>query len=324
MNKGTELCQTADCLKAMDRVLILTHRRPDGDTVGSAAALCLVLRQLGKQAYVAANEDLTPRLGFLVEEMLPPEDFVPESIVAVDIADPALLPPSQSKYAGQVQLCIDHHPSNTGYARQTLLRSDASATGEIIWVLLMLLLEDGIVMTQPIWEALYIAVATDTGCFRFSNTTETAHLIACNAIAAGVDFHRYNHIFFEAKSKCRFEIERRMFDLMRFSADGRVCCSWLERDWLDSIGASDDDLDNLSTLTMSLEGVECGIILTQNRETRDYKVSVRTHKPADASRICQSFGGGGHPRAAGCTLNAPAEEAMAQLMQAAQEELSLC
>ena len=115
-----------------------------------------------------------------------------------------------------------------------------------------------------------------------------------------------------------------MLDRLRFSPDGRVCCSWLDRDWLDSIAATDDDLDNLSTLTMGLEGVDCGIILTQNRKDRRYKVSVRTHKPADASRICQRFGGGGHPRAAGCTVDGPAEQAAQRLMAAAGEELASC
>ena len=115
-----------------------------------------------------------------------------------------------------------------------------------------------------------------------------------------------------------------MFDSMVFSPDGRVCCAWLDRDWLNAIGATDDDLDNLSTLTMSLEDVQCGIILTQNKKDKAYKVSVRTHKPADASRICAGFGGGGHARAAGCTVDLPAEAACKALMAAAAEEIASC
>ena len=132
----------------------------------------------------------------------------------------------------------------------------------------------------------------------------------------------HNRTFFEAKSTVRFLIERKMFDDMIFSDNGEVCCSHLERAWLNEIGATDDDLDNLSTLTMSLEGVKCGIILTQNKKDKAYKVSVRSHRPADASRICGNFGGGGHPRAAGCTVDLPAQEACAALMAAAAEELA--
>ena len=177
-------------------------------------------------------------------------------------------------------------------------------------------------MDAAIAEAIYVGTATDTGCFKFSNTTPLAHRIAADAIEAGLDFLPHNRTFFEAKSKVRFMIERKMFDDMIFSDNGEVCCSHLERAWLNEIGATDDDLDNLSTLTMQLEGVRCGIILTQNKKDKAYKVSVRSHRPADASRICQNFGGGGHPRAAGCTVDLPAEEACKALMAAAAEELA--
>lgn len=321
MSRPVDLVEAGEWLLEHDDYLILTHRRPDGDTVGCAAALCRGLRQKGKRAFVFPNEDLTPRLGFLLEGLTAPAGLLPAHILAVDIADPALLTEGEAPYGGRVALCIDHHPSNTGYAERLLLQPRAAAAGELVFLLLETM---GVTPELPIWEALYIAVATDTGCFRFSNTTPLSHEIAARAIGAGLDFHKHNHTFFEAKSKVRFAIERRMLDRLRFSPDGRVCCSWLDRGWLDSIAATDDDLDNLSTLTMSLEGVDCGIILTQNRGDRRYKVSVRTHKPADASRICQRFGGGGHPRAAGCTVDGPAEQAAQRLMAAAGEELASC
>lgn len=321
MSRRIDAKTAAARLREAQSILILTHRRPDGDTVGSAAALCRGLNRMGKQAFVFPNEDLTPRLGFLLEGLLAAPDFVPDLICAVDIADVSLLPDSAGGFAGRVDLCLDHHPSNVGYARELALEEHAAAAGEVVWAVLQAL---EVVPDLPMWEALYIAVSTDTGCFKFSNTTPLAHRIAAGAIEAGVDFHRYNHIFFEAKSKNRFLIEKTMFDKMIFSADGRIACSWLDRTWLDSIGATDDDLDNLATLTMALEGVDCGIILTQNKKDLACKASVRTHKPADASRICRGFGGGGHPRAAGCTLSGPPEEAAKRLMTAAAAELALC
>ena len=308
-------------LSQAERVLILTHRRPDGDTVGSAAALCRGLRLLGKQAFVFPNEDITPRLSFLLEGLLAEESYAPDLICAVDIADTALFTDGARRFEAKVDLCLDHHPSNVGYARELCLAPKASAAAEVVYRVLQAL---NVTPDLPMWEALYVAVSTDTGCFKFSNTTPLAHVLAAEAIAAGVDFHRHNHTFFEAKSKNRFLIERRMFDRMIFSPDGKVCCSWLDRPWLNGIGATDDDLDNLSTLTMSLEGVECGIILTQNKKDPAWKVSVRTHKPADASRICQRFGGGGHPRAAGCTAEGEPEASARALMEAAAEEIASC
>ncbi|MBQ1704653.1 MAG: DHH family phosphoesterase [Clostridia bacterium] len=321
MSRRIDANAAAARLREAESILILTHRRPDGDTVGSAAALCRGLRQMGKQAFVFPNEDITPRLGFLLEGLWAEPGFVPGLICAVDIADTTLLTDGAKGFAGRVDLCLDHHPSNVGYARELALEEHAAAAGEVVWAVLRALDAS---FDLPIWEALYIAVSTDTGCFKFSNTTPLAHRIAADAIEAGVDFHAHNHVFFEAKSKNRFLIEKAMFDKMIFSADGQIACSWLDRPWLDAIGATDDDLDNLSTLTMALEGVACGIILTQNKKDPDYKVSVRTHKPADASRICQGFGGGGHPRAAGCTLSGPPEEAAKRLMAAAAAEIAAC
>ncbi|MBQ4578006.1 MAG: DHH family phosphoesterase [Clostridia bacterium] len=319
MSRKIDVAAAARRLLEAGNILILTHRRPDGDTVGSAAALCRALRKAGKEAWVFANEDITPRLGFLLEGLTAPADYAHDFVVAVDIADTTLLTDSAKVFADSIDLCLDHHPSNKEFAQELVLHEKAAAAGEVIYLTAKAL---GVDFDLPMWEALYIAVATDTGCFRFSNTTPLAHRIAADAIEAGLDFLPHNRTFFEAKSKVRFMIERKMFDDMIFSDNGEICCSWLERDWLNSIGATDDDLDNLSTLTMSLEGVRCGIILTQNKKDKAYKASVRSHRPADASRICQNFGGGGHPRAAGCTLDLPAEEACRALMAAAAEELA--
>ena len=319
MSRKIDVCQAADLLKQAGPILILTHRRPDGDTVGSAAALCRALRKAGKEAFVFANEDITPRLGFLLEGLTAPEGYAYDYVVAVDIADTTLLTDSAKVFADKIDLCLDHHPSNKEFATDLVLHGKAAAAGEVIYLVAK---ELGVDFDLPMWEALYIAVATDTGCFKFSNTTPLAHRIAADAIEAGLDFLPHNRTFFEAKSKTRFLIERKMFDDMIFSDNGEICCSWLERSWLNEIGATDDDLDNLSTLTMQLEGVRCGIILTQNKKDKAYKVSVRSHRPADASRICQNFGGGGHPRAAGCTVDLPAEEACKALMAAAAEELA--
>ena len=319
MSRKIDVCQAAALLQQAGPILILTHRRPDGDTVGSAAALCRALRKAGKEAFVFANEDITPRLGFLLEGLTAPEGYAYEYVVAVDTADTTLLTDSAKSFAHRIDLCLDHHPSNKEFAKDLVLHGKAAAAGEVIYLVAK---ELGVEIDLPMWEALYIAVATDTGCFKFSNTTPLAHRMAADAIEAGLDFLPHNRTFFEAKSKVRFLIERKMFDDMIFSDNGEVCCSHLERAWLNEIGATDDDLDNLSTLTMSLEGVRCGIILTQNTKDKTYKVSVRSHRPADASRICAGFGGGGHPRAAGCTVDMEAKEACAALMAAAAEELA--
>lgn len=319
MSRRIDVAQAAELLQSSSRILLLTHRRPDGDTVGSAGALCLGLKALGKEAWLAENEDQTPKLAPYGAGLTAPAGFAPDCVVAVDIADEALLCPSMEQYRGKVDLCIDHHPSNREYARDLLLDPGAAATGELVALVLDAL---EVPLTLEMYARLYLAVATDTGCFKFSNTTPAAHRLAAECIAAGLEFHPINRQFFQMKSRVRMEIERSLFAGMQFSPDGRVAAACLSRAFIEELGANNDDLDNLSTLTMELEGVCCGIVLTENVQRGSYKASVRTQKPTDASRICAAFGGGGHARAAGATLEAcDGEGAMRLLMEAAEQEL---
>ena len=128
----TEL-QAAQWLRERDNFLLLTHVRPDGDTLGSAAALALALRKLGKRAWVGYNSGVTETYAGYMEGCYPPADFVPEHIVAVDIATEHLLPAEFEPYRGRIELCIDHHPSNEGYAGETCLDASAAACGEIVY-----------------------------------------------------------------------------------------------------------------------------------------------------------------------------------------------
>ena len=318
MSRMLDAASAAELLRQSDRLLLLTHRRPDGDTVGSASALCLGLRALGKQAFLAYNEDMTPKLEGFAQGLVAPESFVPETLVAVDIADESLYCASMEQYKGKVDLCIDHHPSNKGYAQALFLDGSASATGELICTLLRQLQVE---ISVEMWERIYLAVATDTGCFKFGNTTPYAHRIAADCIAAGVKFHPINRAFFQLKSRARMEVERQLFAGLRFSADGRIAATAISRDFIEQVGANNDDMDNLSTLTMELEGVVCGIVLTENVARGTFKASARTQAPFDASRLCANFGGGGHARAAGATLTGTAEDVVQAMMQAAEEEL---
>ena len=316
------LNEAADFLRAHDDYLILTHKRPDGDTIGSGAALCRVLRAAGKTAFLLHNEELTPRFAPLCEGLSLPHDEAAartHTVLAADIASETLLPASALPYEASVALCVDHHPSNTGFAARTLLRAGAAATGELVYDLMYAL---GVTPDTAMLDALYISVATDTGCFRFSNTTALSHRIAAEAIDLGVDFHRHNRECFEVKSRARFAIERKVFDEAVFSADGRIASTVLARAAIDEIGATGDDLDNLSTLLVHLEGVECAILLQETKEPGEFKASVRTHKPIDASAICAELGGGGHPRAAGCTLYGTAESCRERLVAVAAVYLS--
>ena len=297
-----------------DAILILSHLRPDGDTLGSGAALCSALRRMGKTAYLFPNPETTARYLPYVAQFFAPADFVPACVVAVDIATPNLFPQG---FSGAVDLCIDHHPSNTGYAKNTLLDASCAATGELIWLLGETL---GYSPAPAFCDAVYTAISTDTGCFCYSNTTPQTHRIAALCMENGADFSRLNRQLFETKSWKRIQVENHVFQNIQLSAQGKIAAVCLTKEALDRLYATKDELDNLSALPRQIEGVCCSILLSQVGPGR-FKGSVRTDAPVDASRLCARFVGGGHARAAGCTLEGEGEDCLSRLVKAAQEEL---
>ena len=289
--------QTADLLKSKDNILILTHKNPDGDTVGSAAALCGALRQTGKTAYVMKNLTITAKLVPYTDSYYPPQDFSPEYICAVDIADLPLLNDDAEMYSGNIGLCIDHHPTNSLYAENTLLMPDAAACGEIVTDLCSAL---SVTLTPEIATAAYLAIATDTGCFKYSSTTAATHRIASELMNTGMDFYSINNRFFELKSHSRFVLERLLMETILFYHDGRVAIAHITDEMISLSGATEDDTENISAITREIEGVDIGVLIRQRGD--QWKLSIRTSPAADASVICARHGGGGHARAAGCTI----------------------
>lgn len=298
-----------------DNILILTHCRPDGDTTGCAGALCRALRQLGKTAYVLENPEITRRYGHMIIPCAPPANFQPAFVVAVDMADPNMFPVNAVDYRERVDVAIDHHRSNGAYAKCNLVRPEAGACAEIVYDVLMGL---HVVLTPDIAECIYIAVSTDTGCFKFSNTTAHTHEVAAACLAAGIDGGELNRMLFETKSRPRFEMEKIVFETMELFEDGAIALAMLWRDDIDRVGATVDDLDSIASLTRQLEGVQIGITITETK-ARTAKVSVRTTKEMDASAICQALGGGGHLRAAGASMSIGMNEAREMVLRVARE-----
>lgn len=312
------LRETASFIKAHDNFIILTHRRPDGDTVGSAAALCHALRSLGKTAFILKDEGISPKLQPFTQGLIAPMGFRAETAVAVDIADEKLFTLEAESFFGMVDLCIDHHPSNAFYAKNTLLDSDVSATGLVVYRLIR---ELGIVLDKNIAAAIYLAAATDTGCFKYSNTTPECHRVAAQCMETGIDFHHINTQFFVVKTPARLAIESEIFSRLIMSQDGKIATSYLTREFIDGINADADDMDNLSTLLMQVESAVYGILLTENTEKGTYRLSVRTREGANACDICLQFDGGGHARAAGGTICGELQECITKVITVAREDI---
>ena len=307
----TEL-QAAQWLLQRDNFLLLTHVRPDGDTLGSAAALALALRGLGKTAHVAYNPGITETYAGYMTGCYAPADFVPEHIVAVDIATENLLPPALEQWRGKSELCIDHHPSNEGYAQETCLDPTAAACGEIIYRICK---ELG-VMDGEIAKQLYIAITTDCGCFVYNNTTPATHRIAAELMEYGDFWKQVNRNCFQTLSLKEIRLQNRLLESMEFFDNGTLAVGAISLADLAEFEAGQGDSEELASWANKIQGVKASATLRQLEE-RVWKVSLRTDGSLNATQVCGLLGGGGHAAAAGASMfDVDEQEARAKVLAA--------
>ena len=305
--------QTAALLRDWDKILVLSHQSPDGDTLGCAAALLRGLVQLGKQVTFRCADELARKYQGLFEG-LPLGDFVPEHIVSVDVAEEKLLGSLQEEFGGRVELAIDHHSSHRPFARESWVEGDSAAAAEMIWLLLQ---ELGVQIDRKMAECIYTGITTDTGCFRYRNTTPRTHRIAAEIMEMGVDTAAVNQLHFETKSLAQFAAEQMELASLEIFGEGKCTLIREPLEIFTQTGARPEDLDgSVAAMSRQIEGVLLGVMLKE-RENGDIKVSVRANPPANASVLCAKLGGGGHPGAAGCTLTGVSMEEAARQMKAA-------
>ncbi len=305
-------------LRSADDILILCHKNPDGDTTGSAGALYQALKSLGKNVAVLCSDPI-PKTYDYMDFTWFDGSFEPAFVVAVDVASIQLFGERNNvqEYVARANLCIDHHASNSGYAFETLLDPGAAATCEL---LLDVIQEMGVTITPAIANCLYTGVATDTGCFRFTNTTARTHQAAARLIEAGADIATLNERLFECRSHARIQIERLALESLEFFFEERcamICLTW---DQITSTGVAGSELEDLTSLPRSIEGVEVGLTLRQQKDG-SFKISVRTGGTVDACRIARRLGGGGHTRAAGCEISGNLDNAKMAILDEVRKEL---
>lgn len=298
--------ECAQWLRAHDRYLILSHSRPDGDTVGSAAALCLGLRKAGKQAYVLENEDITEKYSDLFRNLTISGAEKDMTVVSVDVAAPHMLPKSARELLPRLELRIDHHFSfEAAFTPLSLVDANAAACGEIIHDILI---EMGVALDQAIAEALYTAIATDTGCFRFANTTAHTHEVAADCAKTGLDLYPINQRLFDTNAISKLRLQGWIAENTRFFEGGRFAVCALPRAVEQALGVREDDMENLSGFTRSIAGVRMAATLREGADGR-VKLSMRSVPGYDSSAVCEAFGGGGHKGASGATIDLPLEQA---------------
>lgn len=311
-----EINEAVQFLRSHDDYLILMHASPDGDTLGCGFALCGALQRMGKRARAVCPDQIPHRFDYM-REGIAEQEFEEKTIVAVDVADTKLL--GDMKALGdKTSLCIDHHVSNTEYAEMLLLRENYAAAAELMYEVLLALGTD---IDRTIANCLYTGIATDTGCFKFSNTKPQTHIYAAKLMECGADIAPINYAMFELKTQGRIKLEQEVLHNMKYFGDGHVAVISVMLDTLAKITDIDsDDVGAMAAIPRQIEGVDIGISIKE-KKPGVFKASLRSSERIDVSVIAQQFGGGGHARASGCSFECSYEETEKRIVAACCEAL---
>ena len=304
MSKNCSLAETGELLKAAKKLVIVSHVSPDGDTLGSSLALMHALRMLGKEVIINVDDDISTVYSFLpgIAEYCrfgPDESIDADLLVIIDASSADRAGNAMAVVKSPAVLNIDHHKTNTRFADYLYLDSDAAATAEIIY---SLLLEMGVKLTRDIATCIYEGIYTDTGSFKYSNTTSNTLKIAADLLNYGVNPSLISDNM-ELKSRSQVEMLRKVLETLTFLKDGKIAYIEIPPELYDH----NVETDAFISYPRYVEGVEIALLFKQV-EANLTRVSFRS-KEIDVAKIALSFGGGGHKKAAGCSIYAPLKEA---------------
>ena len=313
--KSLSFFRLCEMIKEKKSTLIICHARPDGDAIGSAFALKVILRAIGIEAYCVCEDEVPRRLRFLTAPIQSgsmvdaiPEGFSPERVITVDTASPSQMGKLAPYFSDKVDLMIDHHKSGTVYA-DNYIDTNAAATGEIIYKLAdALLMSNGIPLPTDAARCLYAAISSDTGCFKYSNVTPTTHMVAASLVKSGIDAAEINRLLFDVKSPERLKAERVALDRLELFEGGRISCVALSYEDAIALGVDVEELDALIDTARCVLGVEISFAIKQKEPGETFRISMRSEGKIDVSEICRRFDGGGHPKAAGGEIVAKSAE----------------
>jgi phosphoesterase RecJ-like protein len=301
-------------LAKYNRYLLGCHLHPDGDAIGSLLALGLALETAGKEVAMVLPGGVPETFRFLegTEKILPAPSLTPEVIIALDCADrERLLLPEAVFASGAPVVNIDHHLSNSMFGDFNYVFPEAGATGEIVYDLLA---GGGFTLDKRIAEAIYTAVATDTGFFRYSNTSSRVLSLVAKLVAGyGISPSRIAEEVYEERSYDSLRLLGEVLSTLRLSADGKIAWMALSQQLMAAYSVPLEETENFVNYTISISGVEVGLFFKEITPG-ETKVSWRSRITVDVSRLAAHFGGGGHARAAGCTIKTPISQAIEQVL----------
>lgn len=282
-------------LRGSDGYLIYTHASPDGDTIGSATALALILRAMGKTANAFCVDGIPEKLNFIPTEGVfienEPEDLNSYTPISVDVAGERVLGKSKNT---KFVLSIDHHKFNTVDCENLLVIADRIACGEIIF---MLMDELGVNLTKDIAIALYTAICSDSGGFKYDAVKPETHIMAARCLEMGIDFAEINRRLFECKTKPQVALIKAAYRNLELLCDGKYAIVAISPEEAEECGASDLDFDCINAIPREIAGVLASAVIRKKKD--GIKVSMRSSADIDVAEIASRFGGGGHYHASG-------------------------
>jgi phosphoesterase RecJ-like protein len=314
----------ADLLRSLSgrSVAVIGHVRPDGDCIGAQVALTRVLRALGASA-IAVNEHAVPRnqkafvgdTPFFSPAQVP--DLGERYIASVDCASEKRLGTEVRSRIGKIRLNIDHHISNEKFGEKNFIYPAACATSE---VLASVFIDNGLPVDAVTAQALYVGIATDTGQFKFPNTTRQSFELCCKLMALGADPGTAARELYENEPMCKMRLLCAYLESFKFEFGGAVCIGILPADIWAKTGATKEETEGLVDYARDIEGVKIGVIL----EFREDSVKGSFRAKDDSMRVdllAAKFGGGGHPAAAGFNAEMPPAVFYPAMIEALREHL---
>ncbi len=298
----TDLMTIINKIKSADKIAIISHINPDGDAVGSSLALAIALRGIGKSVDVYLQDGVPGIYGFLhgsdtvLEEWNHSEYDI---AVALDSGDLERLGRCVEVYnSSRIKINIDHHITNTKFGDYSYIETFASSAGEMVYRIIKM---SGIDINKEAAECLYVSIATDTGGFRYSNTTSICMQVAADLINCEIDVSELSQKIFDTISLAKVKLMGSAIDSLEMAGEGKIAVMHVSYGQKESFGANLDDFDGIVNIARNINGVEAAAFLVE-KSPNEIKVNFRSNSYIDVSEIAKEFSGGGHKRAAGCTI----------------------
>lgn len=320
--KNSTLEQISAKLKEAETILLYPHVLMDGDTLGSSIALCIALRKLGKKAHILIEDEIPSYLLFLEKDYCTFDQNIlekPDISVSVDCSDIERFVMRKEKFrTGKLSICLDHHRTNNSFADMNYIDAHAGATGEIVYNLFKTM---GIEPDVEMAEAIYTAITTDTGNFQYTNTTKSTHLITAELFDIGIDLEKISVEVYQNIRHEKLKILNEVINTIEMLDGGKADIAFVTQEMLEKTGALMEETEGIIETLRNISGVEISAFLKETKPG-EIKVGLRAKTYSDVSAIAQSFGGGGHKKAAGCTLNGTLQEAKEKISDAIISHLS--